>query len=64
MIPVMTRGVNEKEIGKILEFALTRSTVRHVEVHTMSFSGQSGVTCQRSGRISMLEVLEEIVKKP
>jgi 7,8-dihydro-6-hydroxymethylpterin dimethyltransferase len=62
LIPVMTRGVNEHEVGKILEFALTRPVVRHVEVHTMTFTGQSGATFQRSGRISMLEVLEEIEK--
>ncbi len=60
LIPVMTRGVNEHEIGQILEFALKSPVVRHVEVHTMTFTGQSGVTFQRSGRISMFEVLEEI----
>lgn len=63
LIPVMTRGVNEHEIGQILDFALRRSTVRHVEVHTMTFTGQSGASFQadtRSGRISMYEVLEEI----
>ncbi len=60
LIPVMTRGVNEHEVGKILEFALQRANVRHVEVHTMTFTGQSGATFQRSGRISMYEVLEEI----
>ncbi|MBL0217270.1 MAG: radical SAM protein [Myxococcales bacterium] len=62
LIPVMTKGVNEHEVGKILEFALARSNVRHVEVHTMTFTGQSGATFQRSGRISMFEVLEEIEK--
>jgi len=60
LIPVMTRGVNEHEIGKILEFAMASSAVRHVEVHTMTFTGQSGVAFERSGRISMFEVLEEI----
>jgi uncharacterized radical SAM superfamily Fe-S cluster-containing enzyme len=64
LIPVMTRGVNEHEVGNILDFALSRRTVRHVEVHTMTFTGQSGTTFQspgeRSGRISMFEVLEEI----
>jgi tetraether lipid synthase len=34
--------------------------VRHVEVHTMTFTGQSGATFPRSGRISMYEVLERI----
>jgi 7,8-dihydro-6-hydroxymethylpterin dimethyltransferase len=60
LIPVMTRGVNEHEIGKILAFGLASPAVRHVEVHTMTFTGQSGVTFDRSGRISMYEVLEEI----
>jgi 7,8-dihydro-6-hydroxymethylpterin dimethyltransferase len=60
LIPVMTRGVNEHEIGKILGFAMASLAVRHVEVHTMTFTGQSGVAFQRSGRISMFEVLEEI----
>ena len=50
LIPVMTRGVNEHEIGQILDYAMARSNVRHVEVHTMTFTGQSGVTFQRSGR--------------
>ena len=63
LIPVMTRGVNEHEVGEILEFALRRSNVRHVEVHTMTFTGQSGATFQRSGRISMYEVLEEIERR-
>lgn len=58
LIPVMTRGVNDQEIGKILEFALGKPNIRHIEVHTMTFTGQSGVTFPRSGRISMLEVLE------
>jgi 7,8-dihydro-6-hydroxymethylpterin dimethyltransferase len=60
LIPVMTRGVNEHEVGKILEFGLSRSNVRHIEVHTMTFTGQSGVTFDRGGRISMFEVLGEI----
>jgi 7,8-dihydro-6-hydroxymethylpterin dimethyltransferase len=60
LIPVMTRGVNDHEIGKILEVALASRTVRHVEVHTMTFTGQSGASFDRAGRISMYEVLEEI----
>jgi hypothetical protein len=60
LIPVMTRGVNDHEIGKILQFAFGKPNIRHIEVHTMTFTGQSGVTFPRSGRISMLEVLERI----
>jgi 7,8-dihydro-6-hydroxymethylpterin dimethyltransferase len=63
LIPVMTRGVNDHEIGKILDYGLHHASVRHVEVHTMTFTGQSGRTFQaesRSGRISMYEVLQQI----
>jgi 7,8-dihydro-6-hydroxymethylpterin dimethyltransferase len=60
LIPVMTRGVNDHEIGKILEFAFRKPNIRHIEVHTMTFTGQSGATFPRSGRISMVEVLERI----
>jgi 7,8-dihydro-6-hydroxymethylpterin dimethyltransferase len=62
LIPVMTRGVNEHEIGQIIDFAVRGSQVRHVEVHTMTFTGQSGSSFDRTGRISMFEVLEEIEK--
>jgi uncharacterized radical SAM superfamily Fe-S cluster-containing enzyme len=60
LIPVMTRGVNDHEVGEILAFAMNRPSVRHVEVHTMTFTGQSGTTFDRAGRISMYEVLQEI----
>lgn len=58
LIPVMTRGVNEHEIGEILRLGFQLSNVRPVEVHTMTFTGQSGVNFPRSGRISTYEVLE------
>jgi uncharacterized radical SAM superfamily Fe-S cluster-containing enzyme len=60
LIPVMTRAVNEHEIGKIIDLAVRRSNVRHIEVHTITYTGQGGVDFPRSGRISMVEVLEEI----
>jgi 7,8-dihydro-6-hydroxymethylpterin dimethyltransferase len=60
LIPVMTRGVNDHEIGKIVELLLTRRNIRHLEVHTMTFTGQSGTTFDRGGRISIREVLERI----
>jgi uncharacterized radical SAM superfamily Fe-S cluster-containing enzyme len=62
LIPVMTRGVNDHEIGRILALALGKPNIRHVEVHTMTFTGQSGATFPRSGRISMIEVLERIAE--
>lgn len=62
LIPVMTKGVNDHEIGKIIAHALRRRSVRHLEVHTITYTGQGGVSFDRSGRISMYEVLEQIGK--
>jgi len=60
LIPVMSRGVNDHEIGRIIDVLLSRSNVRHLEVHTMTFTGQSGATFDRSTRISIREVLDRI----
>ena len=62
LIPVMTRGYNDHEIGRILELALARKCVRHVEVHTITYTGQSGRDFPRSGRISMVEVLDRVAE--
>jgi uncharacterized radical SAM superfamily Fe-S cluster-containing enzyme len=60
LIPVMTSGVNDHEIGRLIEIALQRPNIRHMEIHTMTFTGQSGSTFDRAGRISMYEVLQRI----
>lgn len=60
LIPVMSRGVNDHEIGRIIDLLLTRPNIRHLEVHTMTFTGQSGTTFDRGVRISMHEVLRRI----
>lgn len=62
LIPVMTKGYNDREIGRILELALRLRCVRHVEVHTITYTGQGGATFDRSGRISTFEVLERIAE--
>jgi 7,8-dihydro-6-hydroxymethylpterin dimethyltransferase len=60
LIPVMTRGRNDREIGRIIDLGVRTSCVRHLEVHTVTYTGQGGASFDRSGRISMLEVLERI----
>lgn len=60
LIPVMTRGVNDHEIGRIVRLGLERPNVRHLEIHTITYTGQSGSTYDRRGRMSMYEVLEAI----
>jgi uncharacterized radical SAM superfamily Fe-S cluster-containing enzyme len=62
LIPVATKGFNDHELGRIVELGLARSNVRHVEVHTITYTGQGGVSFdpERTGRISMVEVLDRI----
>lgn len=62
LIPVMTKGVNDHEIGAMIETLFQRSNIRHLEVHTMTYTGQSGKSFDRSGRITMNEVLQQIEK--
>jgi hypothetical protein len=60
LIPVMSRGANDHEIGRIVDLLVTRPNIRHLEVHTMTFTGQSGAAFDRGARISIREVLERI----
>lgn len=62
LIPVMTRGYNDHEIGKIIQLGLERSNVRHIEVHLMTYTGQGGIAFPRSGRITLPEVVDRIVE--
>ena len=58
LIPVVTRGYNDHEVGKMIELTLARPNIRHIEFHTITYTGQGGTTFDRSGRISIYEVLE------
>ncbi|MBK9035400.1 MAG: radical SAM protein [Myxococcales bacterium] len=60
LIPVMTRGVNDHEVGELIAYGLARTNVRHLEIHTITYTGQGGRTFDRAGRISMREVLAQI----
>lgn len=60
LIPVMTRGVNDHEIGKIIDLLIERPNIRHLEVHTITYTGQGGSSFPKEGRISIREVLQRI----
>lgn len=60
LIPVMTKGVNDHEVGRMIELLLARPNVRHLEIHTMTYTGQGGTHRDRAGRITMDEVLDRI----
>jgi 7,8-dihydro-6-hydroxymethylpterin dimethyltransferase len=42
LLNVMLRGVNEREVGAIIDLARTHSNVRSVTVQTMTFTGKGG----------------------
>ena len=60
LIPVVTRGYNDHELGRLIDLAVSRPNVRHIEFHTITYTGQGGVSFDRSGRVSIYEVLESI----
>ena len=62
LIPVMAGGKNDHEIGRIIQLGLELDCVRHLEIHTITFTGQSGTSFARDTRISMVEVLDRIAE--
>jgi uncharacterized radical SAM superfamily Fe-S cluster-containing enzyme len=42
LLNVMIRGVNEDEIGRVIELARSHSVVRSVTIQTMTFTGKGG----------------------
>jgi tetraether lipid synthase len=60
LIPVIALGYNDHEIGKMIELALHRDSIRSLEIHTMTFTGHGGVQFDGASRMTTCEVLEEI----
>jgi tetraether lipid synthase len=60
LLPVLARGVNDDEVGAFVKLALAKDFIRSVELHTMTFTGQSGTTFDRRGRYTTYEVLEDL----
>jgi tetraether lipid synthase len=60
LIPVMVKGMNDHEIGRMIDLAVGYPFIRSIEIHTMTYTGQGGVNFDRSGRMSPYEVLDSI----
>ncbi|MES2356154.1 MAG: radical SAM protein [Pseudomonadota bacterium] len=60
LLPVLARGVNDDEVAKFIELALSKDFIRSVELHTMTFTGQSGASFNRQGRYTTYDVLQDI----
>lgn len=60
LLPVLALGQNDHEIGQFINLALEREFIRSVELHTMTFTGQYGVSFERQARYTTFEVLRDI----
>lgn len=60
LIPVIALGVNDHELGDLIQFMLARRSIRSLEIHTMTFTGQSGADFNLNSRITTYDVLRRI----
>jgi uncharacterized radical SAM superfamily Fe-S cluster-containing enzyme len=63
LLPVLARGVNDEEVGAFIELALRKTCIRSVELHTLTFTGQGGLTFARRGRYTTYDVLADIERQ-
>lgn len=62
LIPVLALGVNDHEVGRLIDLALGRENIRSLEIHTMTFTGQGGTGFDAKSRITAPDVLRHIEK--
>ena len=62
VLPAISAGVNDHEIGRLLALVLTRSNVVSLEIHSMCFTGQGGLAFPRNSRITIPDI-HRIIEK-
>ncbi len=60
LLSVVALGVNDAEVGRLLDLALSTDCVRSLELHTMTFTGQGGAAFDQRSRITVPDVLRRI----
>ena len=60
LVPTLVRGVNDDEIGEILNFALEHPAVLGVNYQPVTYSGRCGTDRNPLQRITLTEVLERL----
>jgi len=60
ILPAVAMGVNDDEVGPLLELVLAKPHIRSLELHTMTFTGQGGVGFQRTARITIPDLHRRI----
>jgi uncharacterized radical SAM superfamily Fe-S cluster-containing enzyme len=53
LLPAMAAGLNDAEVGPLLDLVLNRPNMRSLELHTLCFTGQGGSGFPRSARITV-----------
>jgi len=62
LIPVIALGVNDHEIGDFIQLMTSRDSIRSLEIHSMTFTGQGGVDFDPDSRITTPDILQRIEK--
>lgn len=52
ILPAIAAGLNDRDVGPLLEEVLRRPNVCSLEMHTLTFTGQGGVGFDRKARIT------------
>jgi uncharacterized radical SAM superfamily Fe-S cluster-containing enzyme len=63
LLPVVARGENDGELGAFVELLLARRSIRSLELHTMTFTGQGGADYDRRARYGPYEVLVDLERQ-
>jgi hypothetical protein len=53
ILPAIAAGLNDKDVGPLLDLVLARPNVCSLEMHTLTFTGQGGVGFDRKSRITV-----------
>jgi uncharacterized radical SAM superfamily Fe-S cluster-containing enzyme len=53
ILPAVAAGLNDKDVGPLLELVLSKPNLCSLELHTLTFTGQGGTGFQRSARITV-----------
>ncbi|CAN5225636.1 radical SAM protein [soil metagenome] len=61
LVMTVARGVNDGEIGKLIEFAAQQSCVRGVTLQPMQFAGRTDGVTPRNERLTLTEVRQAIL---
>jgi uncharacterized radical SAM superfamily Fe-S cluster-containing enzyme len=52
ILPAIASGLNDKDVGPLLDLVLSRPNICSLELHTLTFTGQGGTGFTRSARIT------------